>query len=285
MLGWYGRELLETRPYSETHGHSTDGDVCWKCHGSTVAPQKHREKKAGAPPRPCGVCSGTGVTYSRMPGYNVHIPRQLLRAQIVRKVPPGVIRWGYEFESYAEDPGAGVVTVRFRGVPDPLRARVLVGADGIYSRVRVQRVSTPLGAGQAPAKGASGGGARGREADLNPLGVVVRLLPKRPFVPAGLWGKGRGGRCGGAWFEVARLSRWSLGSLRFHIPSWTHGYSRRSTAAHGCTRCPSRPRRNPGPPPHPCGSSRSRGSRARRMRRAYWRLRRRSRPRRSRLRL
>ncbi|KAJ1496270.1 hypothetical protein T484DRAFT_1874648, partial [Baffinella frigidus] len=178
MLGWYGRELLETRPYSETHGHKTDGDICWKCHGSTIAPQKHREKKAGAPARPCGVCSGTGLTYSRKPGYNVHIPRQVLRAEIVREIPAGVVRWGHEFESYSEDLAHGVVEVRFRGEDAPIRARVLVGADGIYSKVRAQRVpaSLPPPACEASEAGAGGGaGERGRGAGLNHLGMVVIL--------------------------------------------------------------------------------------------------------------
>jgi salicylate hydroxylase len=92
--------------------------------------------------------------------FNIQLPRQALRRMLLDALRPGTVRWGCHFDSY-ELVRPGDVVVRFsvrcaqhqlgqhaqeQGPPPPqgtqsqssLRAGLLVGADGIWSRVRRQ---------------------------------------------------------------------------------------------------------------------------------------------------
>ena len=86
--------------------------------------------------------------------YNVHLPRQRLREllmQRLEKVPGNVMQWGWQLESIkdaeedtldANDARAEATLVHSQsGAIRRIRARVIVGADGIHSVVRKARVS------------------------------------------------------------------------------------------------------------------------------------------------
>ena len=69
---------------------------------------------------------------------NAHLPRQALRATLLRGLAQGTVRWGHRLAAFAED--AEGVTLRFAGGGEA-RAAVLVGCDGIWSSVRKQRLA------------------------------------------------------------------------------------------------------------------------------------------------
>lgn len=67
--------------------------------------------------------------------FNVHTPRQTLRRLLFDRVDPNNVVWGRKLVRFLEDDSG--VTLEFAdGSTD--RARLLVGADGIYSTVRAQ---------------------------------------------------------------------------------------------------------------------------------------------------
>jgi 2-polyprenyl-6-methoxyphenol hydroxylase-like FAD-dependent oxidoreductase len=119
VIGCYGRALyrIKDEPVADT-GHE--------------AAEPHaiaREDTADgdkAPRRPKG-------------RYNIHLPRQRLRALLVDALLPGTILWGttlLDFEEVADDSaGGGCVQVRLSDGTER-RCSVLVGADGIHSVVR-----------------------------------------------------------------------------------------------------------------------------------------------------
>ena len=65
--------------------------------------------------------------------FNLHIPRQLLRKMLHDRLAPGTVRWGKQLEAFHECDG-GVDLSFADGGAD--RVDVLVGADGIFSKVR-----------------------------------------------------------------------------------------------------------------------------------------------------
>lgn len=68
---------------------------------------------------------------------NVHLPRQKLRQSLLDALEPGVVRWGKRLERYEETEDG--VTLRFDDGTSE-EAGILVGADGIFSRVRAQKL-------------------------------------------------------------------------------------------------------------------------------------------------
>jgi 2-polyprenyl-6-methoxyphenol hydroxylase-like FAD-dependent oxidoreductase len=75
--------------------------------------------------------------------FNVHIPRQQLRQMLVERLNPGTIEWGRRLGSYSELPsGDGIELVFEDGSRET--AAVLIGADGIRSVVRRQKVADAL---------------------------------------------------------------------------------------------------------------------------------------------
>ena len=82
---------------------------------------------------------------------NLLLPRQYLRALLHARLEPGTVRWGYAFDGVTATSHTEPLEVRFNG-DQRARARVLVGADGIRSRVR-EAVWSP---GEAPTLQAAG---------------------------------------------------------------------------------------------------------------------------------
>ena len=88
---------------------------------------------------------------------NLRVPRAQLLAVLLERLEPGTVRWGVKFEraELADDSdadsggGAGGVRVFFSATsegdaaPPPLMASLLIGADGIHSRVRASLRSPP----------------------------------------------------------------------------------------------------------------------------------------------
>ena len=92
--------------------------------------------------------SSLGV-YGPSPGprqksnHNVHIPRQVLRNMLFTRLDADDVAWGHEVEDYSERSTASAMGQRGRHVVDvrfvngkSVECGLLVGADGIFSRVR-----------------------------------------------------------------------------------------------------------------------------------------------------
>jgi 2-polyprenyl-6-methoxyphenol hydroxylase-like FAD-dependent oxidoreductase len=88
-----------------------------------------------------GFASGRNIGY-RWPQYSIHRGevQMILLAAVRDRLGPGAVRTGTAFVSFAESPAGVSVNVRDRssGAVSELRGDVLVGADGLYSRVRAQ---------------------------------------------------------------------------------------------------------------------------------------------------
>src|SRR5207248_1009401 len=88
-----------------------------------------------------GFASGRNIGY-RWPQYSIHRGElQMILLNAVRdRLGPGAVRTGTAFVSFAESSAGVDVRVRDRssGAESVLRGDVLVGADGLYSRVRAQ---------------------------------------------------------------------------------------------------------------------------------------------------
>ncbi len=88
-----------------------------------------------------GFASGRNIGY-RWPQYSIHRGElQMILLTAVRdRLGPGAVRTGTAFVSFAESSAGVDVRVRDRssGAESVLRGDVLVGADGLYSRVRAQ---------------------------------------------------------------------------------------------------------------------------------------------------
>ena len=88
-----------------------------------------------------GFASGRNIGY-RWPQYSIHRGelQMILLAAVRDRLGPGAVRTGTAFASFTESPSGVDVRVRDRssGTVSVLRGDVLVGADGLYSRVRAQ---------------------------------------------------------------------------------------------------------------------------------------------------
>jgi 5-methylphenazine-1-carboxylate 1-monooxygenase len=88
-----------------------------------------------------GFASGRNIGY-RWPQYSIHRGelQMILLAAVRDRLGPGAVRTATAFVSFAESPAGVTVRVRDRssGTPWDLRGDALVGADGLYSRVRAQ---------------------------------------------------------------------------------------------------------------------------------------------------
>ena len=68
--------------------------------------------------------------------HNIQIPRQRLRAMLVSRLDRRHVTWGARCERIAEDPHSASLFLVGRPDDKPIRASVVVGADGIFSVVR-----------------------------------------------------------------------------------------------------------------------------------------------------
>mmetsp|Transcript_7520 Transcript_7520/g.12107 ORF Transcript_7520/g.12107 Transcript_7520/m.12107 type:complete len:466 (-) Transcript_7520:1455-2852(-) len=76
--------------------------------------------------------------------FNIQLPRQRLRQMLFDALVPGTVRWGHCFEKHEYCKSSGKYKVYFRVESSPdlfvVECDLLVGADGIWSRVRRQRI-------------------------------------------------------------------------------------------------------------------------------------------------
>ena len=70
---------------------------------------------------------------------NVHMPRQKLRQSLLEALNPGTVEWNKKFDRYEQAPGSDEVVVYFEDGSSST-VDVVVGADGIFSRVRAQKL-------------------------------------------------------------------------------------------------------------------------------------------------
>jgi 2-polyprenyl-6-methoxyphenol hydroxylase-like FAD-dependent oxidoreductase len=70
---------------------------------------------------------------------NVHLPRQKLRQTLLEALDPEAVVWGKKFDRYEERADGSGVTLHFDD-GTTTEAGILVGADGIFSRVRAQKL-------------------------------------------------------------------------------------------------------------------------------------------------
>jgi salicylate hydroxylase len=82
-----------------------------------------------------------GAAVSHKSRNNTQLPRQRLRAELLRRLAPGVVRWGSKFARFRED--AASVCVELES-GEAVHGDVLVGADGIFSMVRKQKLRDEL---------------------------------------------------------------------------------------------------------------------------------------------
>lgn len=149
-LGLYGTQAERSGKQCITASlhlsFASDGRVLGR-YGHRV---RQQDRKSGDGPNP-----HTNRKQSKASKRNFLIPRQCLRQELLDSLPPRTVRWGCNFESYShselEPDGTGVLlhfgagkSASGAAAPAPclpVRASVLVGADGIYSRVARQRLS------------------------------------------------------------------------------------------------------------------------------------------------
>jgi salicylate hydroxylase len=78
---------------------------------------------------------------------NVHIPRNTLRQKLLSRMGNDDIAWGVEYLGYEELDGEVLVSVKTKeGEEQVISTPLLVGADGIHSKVRKQKIGDPLNA-------------------------------------------------------------------------------------------------------------------------------------------
>ena len=111
-----------------------------------------------------------GICFSGKPGdgRNFRVPRHTLRQLLYERLAPGTVRWGWRLRRYEEQPAKRRVAVHLERVgraagerahdrpppppePEPqppelhvAYGSVLIGADGVRSAVRAQKVGDPL---------------------------------------------------------------------------------------------------------------------------------------------
>ena len=142
VLGYYGRAY---RGGGSGGGGGGGGNASAAPAAAAVAAPA--DAGAAAPAAPAAPLRG-----------NLRIPREELRRLLLEHLPAGAVTWGAALEGFTAD--AHSVQVALSPPHAPLRARALVGADGIHSRVR--RL-------MAAAAGCADGGA------LRYLGVLLML--------------------------------------------------------------------------------------------------------------
>ena len=173
-------------------------------------------------------------THSRKPHrnrpsrQNVHIPRQRLRQLLMEQLAPGTVKWGYELSSFEQVSSCRDASTEEGSPPHHLRlmfaggrsaeASVLVGADGIFSAVRRQKIGDTASPLQCVKQVGHSCGVR----------VVVFLLT--------CWARGvpmMGGGC--RTFSPGSSSVWScLASCPPLTPSPISVCSKLQTAPHEC---------------------------------------------------
>jgi 2-polyprenyl-6-methoxyphenol hydroxylase-like FAD-dependent oxidoreductase len=122
--------------------------VSFLADGTPLGRYGHATRGADAPPKK-----------RKKAARNFLAPRQQLRQQLLDLLAPGTVQWGCSFASYEPARGgsgeglagasAGDLLLRFdpdrSGAPrPPVRAAVVIGADGIFSRVAQQRLLAEL---------------------------------------------------------------------------------------------------------------------------------------------
>ena len=106
-------------------------------------------------------------------GRNVHLPRQALRRALLQRLAPGTAVWGAKFSGYRETTaledsgGGGRVFLTFEDGTTRGPFDLLVGADGIFSRVRRQKMGEDDAATISGGDGTTRGKVAGTRKDAN----------------------------------------------------------------------------------------------------------------------
>ena len=121
-------------------GVGSDAHVSMDANGRVLGEYGHsaRRRAGGEEDADDGARDGSAVAEAVSDEKrNVHLPRQKLRQSLLDALEPGVVRWGKRLERYEETEDG--VTLRFDDGTSE-EAGILVGADGIFSRVRAQKL-------------------------------------------------------------------------------------------------------------------------------------------------
>jgi salicylate hydroxylase len=117
--------------------------------------------------------AGTAATTTTpFGGGNLRVPRAELLALLLSRLTPNTVVWNARLESWEEGPLG--IALTFEAPTLPFIASILVGADGIHSRVRARLWKSP-GSGSGGDGGGGGGGGSSVGGTLRYIGVVLVL--------------------------------------------------------------------------------------------------------------
>lgn len=103
-------------------------------------------------------------------GGNLRVPRAELLALLLSRLAPNTVVWNARLENWEEGPLG--IALTFEAPTLPFTASILVGADGIHSRVRARLWKSP---GVATAEISNSGSGSGSGGTLRYIGVVLVL--------------------------------------------------------------------------------------------------------------
>jgi len=122
-------------------GVGSDAHVSMASDGRVLGKYGHSARASAAPgggerARGDGVAAEEAKSDEKR---NVHLPRQKLRQSLLDALAPGTVEWGKKFSRYEHAPGSDDVVVHFEDGTS-MTCGCVVGADGIFSRVRAQKL-------------------------------------------------------------------------------------------------------------------------------------------------
>ena len=136
-----GIQLACDAPSTSHYTFTPDGSILGYYGRAFRPPRSPEQLQADAAYRSTG-----GVPRSRIASanHNIHIPRQKLRRTLLEALRPGTVRWSHKFTHFQPGGPKGVVAHFAEADTAPFEASLVVGADGIFSKVRAQMIGDPL---------------------------------------------------------------------------------------------------------------------------------------------
>ena len=121
----------------QLRGVGSDAHVSMASDGRVLGLYGHSAREGGTTKEDLGDECGSVSEAMSDEKRNVHLPRQKLRQSLLEALEPECVKWGKRFDAYEEvDDG---VVLKFEDGTSA-KAGILVGADGIFSRVRAQKL-------------------------------------------------------------------------------------------------------------------------------------------------